>query len=68
MKLNRRQCVDNDDHDSDDDDDDDDTNGNVKKLGLIGANEILSTYWESTKSRSYRKQPYWTQHTYCGKY
>jgi hypothetical protein len=25
------------------------------------------TYRESTKSRNYRKQPYWALHTYCGK-
>jgi len=25
------------------------------------------TYRENTKSRNYRKQPYWALHTYCGK-
>jgi hypothetical protein len=23
---------------------------------------------QGTKSRNYRKQPYWALHTYCGKY
>jgi hypothetical protein len=27
-----------------------------------------ATYQESTKSRKYRKQPYWALRTYCGKY
>ena len=27
-----------------------------------------ATYRENTKSRNYRKQPYWALHTHCGKY
>jgi hypothetical protein len=30
--------------------------------------KYLSNIWESMKSRNYRKQPYWPQHTYCSKY
>jgi hypothetical protein len=39
---------------------------------VIGATRTISksirTYRESTKSRNYRKQPYWARRTYFGKY
>ena len=41
--------------DGDDDDDDDDNNNNNHNHN-------------NTKSRNYRKQPYWALHTYFGKY
>jgi len=47
-----------DDDDYDDDDDDNNNNNNNNR----------ATYQENMKSRNYRKQPYWTLHTYFGKY
>jgi hypothetical protein len=39
--------------------------------GTISASfrhDSLATYVESTKSRNYKKQPYWALHTYFRKY
>jgi hypothetical protein len=42
-------------------------------IGAIGTHTMslrksLKKYWETTKSRKYRKQPYWALRTYFGKY
>jgi len=49
--------------DDDDDDDDDNNNNNNNNTG-----KAWGTSRESTKSRNYRKQPYWSLHTYFGPY
>jgi hypothetical protein len=42
----------------------------IRATGTISnySDKTCATYWESTKSWNYKKQPYWTLHTYFGKY
>jgi hypothetical protein len=41
----------------------------IRTTGTISSHSYSTwaAYRESTKSRNYIKEPYWTQHTYCGK-
>jgi hypothetical protein len=63
-------------HNGDDDDDDDDDDimecrnkrDTSKNRGNHNYLKIIQKILESTKSKNYRKQPYWPLHIYCGKY